>query len=129
MRVWHLARRLVRDIYLISEGRKFRGDGPLRNQIRRAGSSIVSNISEGYARDGNREFIQFLSLAKGSAGEVLGQLYMAYDQQYFDEDVFRQLRTKARLTMAMLDNLMTYLRESSFKGKKFRTLSVVHESD
>src|ERR1051326_7740030 len=103
IRVWHLARQLVKDIYYLSDTSLFKRDTPLRNQIRRASTSIVSNIAEGFERNGNKEFIQFLSLAKGSAGEVLSQLLIALDQHYCDESSFRPLRTRTLQILRMLD--------------------------
>src|ERR1017187_4075316 len=99
IRVWHLARRLVTGIYRVSDGCAFRGDRALRNQMRRASVSIVSNIAEGFERDGTKEFMQFLSVAKGSAGEVLTQLHVAYDQQYCSPETFRELRAAALQTI------------------------------
>ena len=119
IKVWHLARRLAKEIYRVSDIGSFRKDFPLRSQIRRASVSVVSNISEGFERDGNREFIQFLSQAKGSAGEVLGQLHIALDLRYCDDATFRGLRATAIQTLRMLDNLIMYLRDSGLKGKKF----------
>ena len=119
IRVWHLARKLVKDVYYLSDSARFRKDGPLRNQIRRASVSIVSNIAEGFERDGNKEFMQFLSQAKGSAGEVLSQLYIALDQNYCEEESFHHLQRITIQTLRMLESLMKYLRESDFKGKKF----------
>ena len=119
IRVWHLSRRLVREIYLLSGGHAFRGDSSLRNQMRSAVVSIVSNIAEGFERDGNKEFIHFLSQAKGSAGEVMSQLFVAYDQQYIDEATFYRVRYIVLQTLRMLDSWMMYLRASPYKGKKF----------
>jgi four helix bundle protein len=87
--------------------------------MRRAVVSIISNIAEGFERDGNNEFIQFLSHAKGSAGEVMSQLYVAYEQHYIDEATFRRVRSMALQIIRMLGSLMAYLRASSYKGKKF----------
>jgi four helix bundle protein len=71
---WKLARKLTSLIYEVSAARDFSRDFALRDQIRRASISIVSNIAEGFERDGDREFLQFLSVAKGSCGEVRAQL-------------------------------------------------------
>jgi len=71
---WKLARRLTHAIYDVSAVGEFSRDFALRDQIRRASISIVSNIAEGFERDGDKEFLQFLSIAKGSCGEVRAQL-------------------------------------------------------
>jgi four helix bundle protein len=77
---WQEARKLTKAIYTFSGKGSFARDFALREQIRRAAISIMSNISEGFERGGSAEFSQFLSIAKGSAGEVESQLYIALDQ-------------------------------------------------
>jgi len=67
---WQRARELTKDIYAISKDGAFAKDFGLRDQIRRAGISVMSNIAEGHERSGTGEFVQFPSIAKGSAGEV-----------------------------------------------------------
>ncbi len=73
---WQKARELTRKVYTVSNQGAFTKDFGLRDQIRRASVSIMSNIAEGFERDGNREFLQFLTVAKGSSGEVRAQLYL-----------------------------------------------------
>ena len=119
IRVWHLAKRLVREVYALSGEHSFRGDSALRNQMRRAAVSIISNIAEGFERDGNKEFIQFLSRAKGSAGEVMSQLYVAFEQHYVDESNFHRIRSMMLQVIRMIESLITYLRGSTHKGTKF----------
>ena len=75
--VWQDARELVKEIYSASKQRAFYRDFGLRDQIRRAATSTMSNIAEGFERGSRKEFIQFLSIAKGSNGEVRSQLYVA----------------------------------------------------
>ena len=81
LEIWQKARGVIREIYSISSVGEFSKDYGLKDQIRRSSVSIISNISEGFERDGNKEFLQFLSLAKGSCGELRAQLYVALDQQ------------------------------------------------
>jgi len=76
---WKKSRELTKSIYRISLRERFFRDFGLRDQIRRAAVSILSNIAEGFERDGDKEFIQFLSLAKASCGELRAQLYVALD--------------------------------------------------
>ena len=71
---WKKSRELAKSVYRITLNQRFARDFGLRDQIRRASVSILSNIAEGFERDGDKEFIQFLSLAKGSCGEVRAQL-------------------------------------------------------
>src|SRR6187455_1015360 len=85
---WKMARDLTNDIYRVTSDGQFGRDFGLCNQIRKASVSIMSNIAEGFERDGNKEFCNFLSIAKGSAGEVRSQLYVALDQNYITESQF-----------------------------------------
>jgi len=82
LQIWQKARELVKAIYKLSMTDKFKKDYSLVDQIRRSSVSIMSNIAEGFERGSNTEFIQFLYIAKGSAGEVRTQLYIAYDLKY-----------------------------------------------
>ena len=120
IRAWDKARSLIKDIYSISGNGPFARDFGLRDQIRRASVSIASNIAEGFERDGNPEFIQFLSLAKGSAGEVQTQLQIAFDLGYLDESVFSRCYETTVMLGRMLGNLMNYLRNAQVRGKKFK---------
>ena len=87
---WQKARELTKAIYAMSNDGQFARDFGLRDQIRRASVSIMSNIAEGFGRGGNKEFIQFLSTAKGSASEVQAQLYVALDAGYINQDQFQK---------------------------------------
>ena len=117
---WKKARQLTRRIYEISDQGAFAKDFGLKNQIRRAAVSIMSNIAEGYDRSGKGEFIQFLSTAKGSAAEVRCQLYVAIDQGYIQETDFKELIAMATETGRMVGGLMSYLRSSQYKGTKYK---------
>jgi four helix bundle protein len=86
---WQKARMLAREIYRISDDGKFVRDFGLKDQIRRAAVSIMSNIAEGYERGRPSEFHQMLSIAKASCAEVRSQLYVAFDAGYLDERAFR----------------------------------------
>jgi four helix bundle protein len=118
--VWMRARELVASIYECSGQGRFARDFGLRDQIRRAAVSIVSNIAEGHERDGNRELLQFLSQAKGSCGEVRAQIHVARDQGYVDEDGYRELVRRCIEVSRMLAGLIRYLKASQLKGSKFR---------
>jgi four helix bundle protein len=120
--VWQKARLLTKRVYQVSSKGSFARDFGLRDQMGRACVSILSNIAEGYERGGTKEFLQFLSVAKGSAGEVRSQLYVALDQDYLAGSVFEELSSHAREISRMLTGLMTYLRISGLKGTKYKTL-------
>ena len=89
---WQLGRELKRRVYGCSKSGEFAKDFALKDQIRRAAISVTANIAEGFERGGNREFIQFLSDAKGSCGEVRDQLYTALDESYLTQPQFNKLQ-------------------------------------
>lgn len=120
---WQKARELTKRIYKISRATSFARDFGLKDQIRRASVSIMSNIAEGYDRSGTGEFIQFLATAKGSAAEVKCQLYVALDQSYIDQRTFVELISLAAETGNMIGGLINYLRRSGLKGTKYKTAS------
>lgn len=80
----------------------------------------MSNIAEGYERDGNQELIQFLAVAKGSCGEVRCQLYVAIDQEYIDKENGEQLADLSKKLSIMINNFIKYLKESPYRGKKYK---------
>jgi four helix bundle protein len=117
---WQLARELCKNVFkVISANPNFERDFSLRNQIDRSSGSVMDNIAEGYSRDGNREFIQFLSISKGSASEVQSQLYRALDRGYIDEDTFDKLYQQTEQTKSKIGAFINYLKKSSIKGSKF----------
>ena len=93
---WKLARELAREIYQLTRTVDFSKDWGLKDQIQRAAVSIGSNIAEGFGRRGNKEFVKFLWIAKGSAGEVVSQLYTAVDIGYLTDEQFERLSDQAR---------------------------------
>ncbi|UCG41756.1 MAG: four helix bundle protein [candidate division WOR-3 bacterium] len=116
---WEKARELARQVYDVTAKGAFARDYPLRDQIRRASVSIMSNIAEGFGRGGTREFVQFLSVALGSVNEVCSQLYVALDQGYIDDREFKQLTSLAHESANLIGGLVRYLRGTRFKGSKF----------
>jgi len=117
MDVYKMARSLSNRIYNIIKGNLFSKDYWLSDQIRRASVSILSNISEGFERGTNAEFIRFLFIAKGSCSEVRAQLTVALDQKYIDEACYRELREMCRIISSMLFNLIDYLKKSKIKAR------------
>ncbi len=117
---WQKARELTKAIYALSNDGQFSRDFGLRDQIRRASVSIMSNIAEGFGRGGNKEFIQFLSTAKGSASEVQAQLYVALDAGYINQDQFQKLYSETEATARMIAGLLRYLQNSDYKGAKYK---------
>ena len=117
---WKKARELTREVYRHSKAAPFSRDFVLRDQMRRAAVSVMSNIAEGFERGGNRELMQFLAIAKGSVGEIESQLYVALDQVYIDENEFVSLKKLTGSTKRLIGGLISYLRESSMKGAKYK---------
>ncbi len=120
LEAWKMSREVTKGIYKISSLGLFAQDFGLRDQIRRASVSVMSNIAEGFERDGDKEFVQFLAVAKASAGEVRSQLYVAFDQNYISESEFDSIYQKLTETSRVISGLMKYLQQSDLKGKKFR---------
>jgi four helix bundle protein len=117
---WQCARVLCNEIYDASDKPPFSRDFVLRDQIRRAAVSVMSNIAEGMERSGNAELIQYQSIAKGSCGEVRSLLRLAPDRRYIgQEDMARLLELNVR-TGGRITNLIKYLKQSDFKGFKFK---------
>jgi four helix bundle protein len=119
LNVWKQARQLTQEVYHLTKTDKFSKDFALRDQIRRATISVMSNIAEGFERGGNQEFIQFLYIAKASCGEVRSQLYVALDQGYAPQSGSEKLFQLFKRLSGMISNLIAYLRESEMKGEKF----------
>lgn len=104
---WQKARVLTAEIYKITDEGKFARDFGLRDQIRRAAVSIMSNIAEGFERGRSAEFHQFLSIAKASCAELRSQLYVALDAGYLSQEIFSRLRTKANEVGQVVGGLRT----------------------
>jgi four helix bundle protein len=119
MEVWQKAKLLAKSVYEITSSAPFSKDWALRDQIRRACISIPSNIAEGFERGGNKEFINFLSIAKGSTGEVLTQLHIAMELGYLTATEFKSLEVLVLEIGNMLGGFIGYLKRSDRKGPKF----------
>jgi len=117
---WQKARELTREIYVHAKAGLFAKDFGLRDQIQRAAVSIMGNVAEGFDRGGDKEFIQFLSISKGSCGEVKSHLYVALDQQYVDATQFNQLSSSADGVGRLLAGFMAYQKQSDLRGRKFK---------
>lgn len=120
LEIWQEARRLYKLIIAISKTTDLKSDFKLRDQIKASSGSVMNNIAEGFERDGNREFIQFLSISKASAGEVRSQLYRLFDSEYISEHKLNDLVEDYKLLSRRIANFLNYLNKEDFRGNKFK---------
>lgn len=120
LEIWKEARRLAKEVHLIAVHTDLRFDIRFKNQIKDSSGSVMDNIAEGFERDGNLEFRQFLSIAKGSAGETRSQLYRVFDFEYISEEKFEVLKKDYENLSGKIKNFITYLNKKDFKGNKFQ---------
>lgn len=120
LEIWKEARRLAKEIHLIAVHTELKSDLRFKNQIKDSSGSVMDNIAEGFERDGNLEFRQFLSIAKGSAGETRSQLYRVFDFEYISEEKFEALKKDYENLSGKIKNFITYLNKKDFKGNKFQ---------
>lgn len=121
IQAWQKARLLDQVIFTLTNQSAFSRDFKLIDQWRGASGSIMDNIAEGFDREGTREFIQFLSISKGSTGEVRSQAYRAMDRGYISQSEFEEVYNKALEIKNMISKLMDYLKQSDLKGIKYKT--------
>jgi four helix bundle protein len=106
-------------VYEITSIEPFSKDFKFKDQLRDAAVSDMDNIAEGYGRGGNREFINFLSIAKGSNDEVRSQSYRAFDFNYINQDKLDELLERTDKISKKISNFIQYLKKSNLKGPKF----------
>jgi len=114
-----LSREICQLIWNLFETTSLEKDYELRNPMNRSSGSIMDNISEGFERNGRREFINFLSYSKGSCGELRSQLYRAFDRNHISKEEFELLNEKTTTESKMIGAFMSYLVKSEIKGSKF----------
>lgn len=119
LEIWKEARELCRIVYDITSQGLFSTDFKFRDQIRASAGSTMDNIAEGFDRGGNKEFSQFLSVSKGSCGEVRSQSYRAFDCKYINENQFNDLLERTERLSRKTYNLMQHLKISDIKGLKY----------
>lgn len=110
IKAWQLAKELMKMIYEETDKKKFSKDFTLKDQIRRSAISIMANIAEGFERNSNKEFTQFLFIARGSAGEVRSHLYAAFELGYLEENSFNLLLNKAVEVSKSIWGFIAYLK-------------------
>ncbi len=127
--VWQAARKLAVSLYELTRQQPFCDDWGLCRQLQRTAVSVLSNIAEGFERGSKTEFIQFLFIAKGSAGEARAQLYIAFDLNYITAEQLQKTVTHCEQVSRQLAGLIEYLKQSEFKGHKFREPQAEYEID
>ena len=114
---WKTARQLTNTVYSLGNQTGFNRDFGLRDQIRRASVSVMSNIAEGFESRTDVQFINFLGTARASAGEVRAQLYVALDQKYIDEEQFKNAYASAETCARQIAGFITCLESNPRKRR------------
>ena len=120
LEIWQEARILSKEIFICIDNGNFKKDFKLIQQINASSGSIADNIAEGFERGSRLEFINFLTISKGSLGEVKSQLYRALDRNYFSQQLFDEFYKKADMLTKRITSFINYLNSSDFKGQKFK---------
>lgn len=117
---WKEVRDLNKTIGELIDYGRFKNSYRLINQIEGSAGSIMDNIAEGFERGGNKEFIQFLYIAKASCGELRSQLYRALDRNYIEQKEFDNISTHAKKISSLIQKFIIYLENTETKGIKYR---------
>jgi four helix bundle protein len=120
LEIWQLSRTLCQNVCEIMTETNLKSDYKLKKQINGSSGSIMDNIAEGFERDGNKEFHNFLSIAKGSGGETRSQLYRIFDRNYIDEEKFNELKNKSLVISQKTKAFMKYIEKDDYRGLKFK---------
>ncbi len=120
LEIWQEARRLAVVIFKLTADGAFLHDLKFKYQIRSSSGSIMDNIAEGFGRGGNKEFINFLSIAKGSNDELRSQCHRAFDYQYINKKQHEELILITETLSKRIGAFMNYLKQSNIKGPKFK---------
>lgn len=120
LNVWKLSRQLNIEMFRILARKDDKEYGFLINHLFKTSGSIMDNIAEGFERGGNKEFINFLSYSKGSAGELRSQFYRALDVEVLNKDEFNSLQSQTIEISKQLSLFIKYLKNSDYKGSKFK---------
>ena len=120
LEVWQMARALAKDIYQITQQQNFLHEFRLKEQVKSSSGSVMDNIAEGFGRGSRLEFVQFLSIAKGSADELKSQLYRMHDYNLITEFGFKIHYEQADILGAKIFSFMDYLNKTEHKGIKFK---------
>jgi four helix bundle protein len=117
--VWKDSRSLLKEVFKATKNNLMKHEYFLQDQMKRSALSILFNISEGFERDGNKELIQYLFHAKGSAGELRSQLLAGFDMGLLSQNDFQHLNGKVISISKQLSGFIKYLKSSGLKGRKY----------
>lgn len=121
LEIWKNARILCKDIRRVMlKNDDFFRDFALRDQLSRSSGSIMDNIAEGLGREGNKEFVNFLTFSQGSCNETKSQLYRAFDFEYITEEEQKELFDSIEKLGYGIKALINYLNQTNYKGTKFK---------
>ncbi|MDC8000994.1 four helix bundle protein [Aequorivita todarodis] len=120
LEMWQVARKICKNIFEIRENSNLKTDYRLYDQINGSSGSIMDNIAEGFERNGNKEFNQFLSIAKASCGETRSQLYRVLDRNYISQEKFDTHYQTLISLSKQIAGFMNYLQKTDLKGSKFK---------
>ena len=120
LEIWQLARQIAGKIYRVTKNIPWQEKNGVIDQIRDSSGSAMDNIAEGFEREGNKEFKQYLYISKGSIGETRSQLYRLLDQELITKADFDDIYQDAMLLTRKLKSFISYLKDSKMSGQKFR---------
>lgn len=120
LEIWKLSRQLSKEIYRIANREVFRNDYRLKMQMKGSSGSVMDNITEGFEREGNKEFKQSLYISKGEAGEVRSQLYRAFDNEFISEKELEDLKNRYEILSVKIKKFTEYLKSSELRGYKYK---------
>lgn len=120
LRIWQMARELCKEIYQHTEKKPWKMDSRFVQQIRAAAGSVMDNIAEGFERDGNKEFVQFLYVAKGSCGEVRSQIIRASDVGFLDNNSATKLYNDSVELSKSISAFIKRIKSSPITGIKYK---------
>ena len=118
LEIWQKAIELCKGIRTITETTSLGKDYSLKDQILRSSGSVMDNIAEGYERDGKKEFINFLYIAKGSLGETRSQVYRSFDANHLNEESYNELLNDCLNLSGKISHFISYLSNSEYDGLK-----------
>lgn len=118
--IFQKARELSKQVYQITRQGEFKYDSRFVQQIRASAGSVMDNIAEGYERQGNKEFKNFLYIAKGSCGELRSQVMRAHDVNFITDETYNQMYADCKKLSIAIANFIKTIKDSEFKGTRYQ---------